>query len=384
MWGILVALIVAGGVALALVTWPKGAPTNTTWFWVRVLLLPSVAGGIAYGFRLLYWEQETDRTEAERDTRNADHDEALRFAREPLSIIDHRYLCAVGSASAIVSRRGALEARKPSNGRSAVRHTALVEIGGIPCDRYRSCFAELLKQLKVALESLPDQAPFGVYLQFPVELNRNEMEDVWHQCWQSAGYESARCELFSMDRGVMDLDTWLDVLGGPSLERIALVVAAQLRETPVENSAEAAVAILLGWAPLVERSGLSSLGMLHRPVEVADDFNKGLSTALMWGGTEASEIADVWQAGIAAADRSALLQASSDLSMAVSESEKFSGIHDIDAAIGDAGVAASWLAIAVAAEHASQTDAPQLVMSRQGTLQFAVIQPTPKLEETRQ
>jgi hypothetical protein len=123
---------------------------------------------------------------------------------------------------------------------------------------------------------------------------------------------------------------------------------------------------------------------LHRPVEITDNFNHAVSKALLWGDIGAAEMADVWQAGMSDADRSALLQASSDLSMAVSESENFAGIHDIDTAIGDAGIASGWLAIALAAEHASRTGVAQLVMTRQGTLRFAVVRPGTRLEETRQ
>lgn len=111
---------------------------------------------------------------------------------------------------------------------------------------------------------------------------------------------------------MMDLDAWLDVSGGSSLERFALVVAVQLRDAPIESSAEAAVAILLGWAPLAERSGVASRASLHRPVEITADFNQAISKALLWGDVEAAELADVWQAGISGADRSALLQAVAD------------------------------------------------------------------------
>jgi hypothetical protein len=384
LWGVLVVLIVAGGVALALVTWPKGAPTNTAWFWVRVLLFPSVTGGLAYGFRLLYWEQETDRIEAQHATRNADRDEALQFGREALAVIDYHYLCAIGGAAAVVNRERVLEARKPANGQPAIRHTSLVEIKGSRADRYRQCFAGLLKKLEKALASLPAHAPFGVLLQIPAGLERGEIEEIWRQCWQSEGYPAVRCQMLGGARGMMDLDAWLDVRGGPSLERFALVVAVQLRDAPIENSAEAAVAILLGWAALAERSGVESLASLHRPVEITDNFNHAVSKALLWGDIGAAEMADVWQAGMSDADRSALLQASSDLSMAVSESENFAGIHDIDTAIGDAGIASGWLAIALAAEHASRTGVAQLVMTRQGTLRFAVVRPGTRLEETRQ
>lgn len=386
LWGILVTLIIVGGVLLMLITWPKNAPTNTAWFWTRTALFPVVAGMIAYGLRLLYWEQEMDRREAERVTRRVECDEAMQFAREPLAILEYRYLCAIGdmgAATAIVGRQRALEARRSSSGQVATRHTCLTSIKGTCADRYRSCLVKLLEQIETTLESIPREVPFAVHLNVSADLERSEIEEIWRQCWESAGYESAGVKLSRLDRDLMGLDAWLDVQGGPSLERFALVIAIQLRGAPIENSAEAAVALLVGWAPLVERSGLNFGAVLHRPVEAVDDTAAAISSALVWAELEPAAISDVWQAGISGPDRSAVLQATSDLSMAVSESENFSGIHDIDAAIGDAGIAAGWLAVVLAAEHAVETNVAQLTASRQGSLKFAVIRPNHKREATR-
>ncbi len=38
-WIALFAVFMVGGVVIALLTWPKSEPTNTPWFWVRLLVL---------------------------------------------------------------------------------------------------------------------------------------------------------------------------------------------------------------------------------------------------------------------------------------------------------------------------------------------------------
>ncbi len=81
----------------------------------------------------------------------------------------------------------------------------------------------------------------------------------------------------------MALDAWLDETGGPALERFRLFVAVQLHETPPQNSAEAAVALLLGWAPLAERLELPAIATLHRPVAAAHGLADTIRTAALFG-----------------------------------------------------------------------------------------------------
>jgi hypothetical protein len=174
----------------------------------------------------------------------------------------------------------------------------------------------------------------------------------------------------------MALDGWLDIRGGPELEKFTLFVSVQLHHKPPPNSAEAAVALLLGWAPLAERRGFKPLALLHRPVEVdAMVLSAAVPLALLWGKAEASQLNDLWQAGLKGKDKSALVQAASDLSLGISQSDELSGIHDIDVAMGDPGVAAGWLALVLAVEHAAMTGKPQLMATREGALRLAITQP---------
>ena len=132
--------------------------------------------------------------------------------------------------------------------------------------------------------------------------------------------------------------------------------------------------MLLAWAPLADRYALKTQAWFHRPVEAgAAPLNGGLSKALVWGKTTAIEVDDLWQAGLSQSDKRALLQAASDTKLAVSQIEGFKGLHDVDRAIGNPGICAGWLAIALGAEHAAQTSRPQLIAWHEGALRLAVI-----------
>jgi hypothetical protein len=113
----------------------------------------------------------------------------------------------------------------------------------------------------------------------------------------------------------------------------------------------------------------------------ATRVNDVMSTTLLWGETNASHVSDLWQAGLKKEDKPALIQSTSDLSLGISRTEDLSGIHDIDKALGNPGIAAGWLAAALAIEHAAQSGKPQLIAWREGSLRLAVAQPAAKAIE---
>ncbi|MBB3261180.1 hypothetical protein F4827_006088 [Paraburkholderia bannensis] len=388
-WLMIFLIILAIGMITMLLTWPKDQPTYTPWFWVRLLLLPALAGSLAFGFRQLYYEQESKRYEAKNMQLAADRAEAIQFAREPLSIVSSAYLSALGGSDVaieIAKKAQALQSQKSAVGSAVVRHTRLERIGNLSeGDRYEACFVELLERMDETLSVLPERVPLEVYLQIPHDADWDDIQAQWSCCWSEFGYRPVEAAPLSNEEGVMALDAWLDIEGGPALEKFALFVAVQLDSSPRPNGAEAATALLFGWAPLVMRKGLTSKAFLHRPVDARDDtVRDALERALIWGDAEAGQVHDLWQAGLERADKAALLDASSDLESGVSEGEGFPGVHDIDVAIGDAGIDAAWLAIALAAEHAVLTAKSQVMASRERSLRLAVIQPAGVSQEAKQ
>jgi hypothetical protein len=372
---VFVVIMLAGG-ASTLLGWPRTEPTGTTWFWICTLVFPALAWCILFGLRLHYYNEEMDRQQAEDETREVDRAEAIRFASEPLAVLGHAYLSALGSLG-VASGQTALHAETAESGGDAIRHTALTladDDGSV--GRYRSGFMELLGPIADAINAVPRNLPFKVRLDFPPEVDQALLLNTWQTCWQECEFRPADASLCATERGAMELDGWLDIRGGPELEKFTLFVSVQLHHEPPSNSAEAAVALLLGWAPLVERLGLKPLALVHRPVEVdLISLNAAVTLGLLWGKAEALQLNDLWQAGLERKDKSALVQVASDLSLGISQSDQLSGIHDIDVAIGDAGVAAGWLALVLAIEHAAMTGKPQLMATRKSTLRLAIAQP---------
>ncbi|OXC72190.1 hypothetical protein [Caballeronia sordidicola] len=375
-------IVMLANIVWILVTWPKDEPTMSVWFWMRLLVFPAIGWSVAFGLRLFYYEEEMTRLAAKKETRERDRAEATEFAQEPLAVLGLSFLTAMnaggdGVASAIAQKKRALESCMPRSGEDAVRHTALAlndDEGTL--ERYLSLFLQLTGQIKETLDTLPADVPFSIRLQVPEDPERAHVLKTWETCWQQCGYRDAPTSLLDPQQGLMALDGWLDVKGGTTLEKFTLYVAAQLHDEPPENSAEAGVALLLGWAPLAERRGLKPIALLHRPVQSeTTDFRTSLPKALLWGRTSSMRVSDVWQAGLTGGDKSAFLKDSADLGLKASKTEDFAGIQDIDRALGNPGAAAAWLSVVLAIERAWRTTEPQLVLARETNLRLAVVQP---------
>ena len=394
-WAALFIAIMAIGIGHTLLTWPKGTSTHTVWFWLRLVFFPAMAWLVLLGLRLLYVEQETDRIRAELDQWNEDRDKAVRFAQEPLALLAATYRCGIGCgdvAETIAGGRQTISVQQPSAGLTAIPHTRLVALEGLTLQaRYEACFVELLDRLDDALCALPACAPLEVYLQggasasiprAPNHVDDKELDAepvdifaIWQRCWAGFGHRAAPTHALPTHDSMMTLDTWLDAYAGRELEKFVLIIAVQLHATPPARSAEAAVALLLGWAPLAQRNSLPIDALLHRPVATKDGaVVDRLSTSLLWGRAEAAEVTGLWHAKLDVAIKTEVVKAACDIGMAACRIDGLTGVHDVERALGDAGAAEPWLTLALAAEHAGRTGEAQTVVTCCPTLCMAVAQ----------
>lgn len=388
-WACAFLLCMLAGAGITLFAWPANEPTNTAWFWICLLAFPALAWCVAFGLRMHFYEEHVEERRADEEVRQADEKLAIQFASEPLAVTGYAYLSAQGSinvASRIASGEKILQSRTPRSGIESIRHTALVLAGDdevVPL-RYRSAFMELLGLCAEAIKSVPADIPLSVYLQVPSHVDQTVLLDAWTACWEECEFRPADASLCNSDQGLMLIDEWLDYRGGRELEKFALVVAVQLNETPPPGGAEAAVAVLLGWAPLVARRGLNPRAMLHRPVDTASTtINEAMTKALRWGDSPASDFADLWFARLNDHDSSAVLKATSDLGLGLSKKQGLAGNHNIDAALGDGGVAAGLFSIALAIDHVQQVGSAQLVAWRENSLRLAVVRQAANAESVK-
>ncbi|WP_156545777.1 hypothetical protein [Cupriavidus sp. D384] len=301
--------------------------------------------------------------------------EAIDFGKEPLGVLGFRYVSEPGQtglAGAIAKGEQSVEYRKPKPDMQAIRYTALLAFPDEDQSRRTaSALDSLLDALQGKLKSIPAWLPLEVYLQFPSEIDSALQIDLWMESWRLRALPAARVEMLPADVGLMALDSWLDHRGGPGLEKIVLIAAVQMHKDTPDNSAEAAVALLLGWPPALERHGLKPVAMLHRPAQSATDTGEdGITLATTWGDTDPAAIDHLWLSGLSPRNKAhvSLLAARSGLAAL-----QRPGVYDVDFALGHAGVAASWLAVTLAIEYAIQMKAAQMIACGEHALQFAVV-----------
>lgn len=388
-WLTLLVVVLATGVAWTLLNWPKNQPTGTPWFWMQLVGYPGLAWCVLFGFRLHFYEEESNYLAAREVVRLEDRAEAIAFGAEPLAVLGAVYLCAMepnGVSARIAQRESALRARVPKPRMQAIRHArlAMAETGADEkeADRYRQTFEALLKAIDKPLRALPPKVPFDVRLRLPDDAEPERLREVWKSCWNNGGLRQAEVMLLPAKEGLMMLDTWLDEYGGPALETFTLFVAVQLHGMPQENSGEVGAALLLGWAPLAERKDLVSIAMLHRPVACeTDGLSSAITTAALCGRAKPEDLQHLWQSGLSKADKTALLKCGSDVALGAAQTDELSGVHDIDPALGVPGVGAAWFGAALAIEAAQQDLAPQLLACREGALRLAVVRPIAQQNE---
>jgi len=388
-WGGVVVLLAALGMALSIVTWPHGKSTADPWFWVQTAVLPVTFAGFVFGLRWLYYGQQVSVYEAEEETAAADRAEAIRFGREPLAVVGFAYLTAMGNwnvGARIAKGERALRSQLSPTTGVTLRRTQLDLLDGTDgFARFELCLSELMRGTRTMIQSVPPNTPLDVYLQVPDGLGDEAVRDAWHACTKAVGITLAEPLRLTKEDGLMAADEWLDIQGGPSLEKFALFVAVQTADEASSNSSDAAVAMLMTWAPLAERMRVDIAAKLHRPVDVPGELTVDeVSESLLWGNAEAKDVCDLWQTGLVEDDEDVLSKAASDLALALVEADEPAGRHDIDAALGSAGEAAGWLAVALATEQACKTGKPQLVCTRQGSIRMAVVRPPEQTNQVEQ
>ena len=164
---------------------------------------------------------------------------------------------------------------------------------------------------------------------------------------------------------LFQVDAWHD---NAKPREAHLLIAIQLRKAISERLqdgvAETGVALLLGH-PDIAPSPTTSLH-LHRPtIGASDVVSRTLELAARWGHADSTHIKTVWSHAL-----------SKELMGSVKSLPPFGERKqwvDLVATVGTCDGAGAWLATAFAAERASVTDDPQLVLTQEGNDLIALV-----------
>lgn len=215
-----------------------------------------------------------------------------------------------------------------------------------------SALTDVLADLTNALNKLPEDVPLAFLFEVNSGVPERRVRKVWTEAWKMSGFRKSLvpCE----GQGMAALDAWLDRRTNDGA--LLLVVAIQFAAERADHTAEAVAGLLLG-NPL-RSCGLPAIARLHRPEQIrtvtADVLPGAVHQALGWGNVDTDVIEHTWVAGI---DPERKTHGMGISTTAPGE------VLDLDAALGQAGPAAPWLAIALATQTLQLSAAPQLILA---------------------
>lgn len=377
-WLLLYFVLTTAGVVLTLLLWPKGVPTTGVRFWLILLGAPTLAWSLLFGFRLHVYDEQVNYASLRNQLREERLASETRRGQRAISVVASVYETALGSddiGTKLINGGDGFRLVVPSGSTDAVRCAPLPDSLRSTDDASLSTtalIAHLLRRLSDALHTLPKGAPVHVWLQADVGIDDAALEAAWHEASKERLPKVASLRLMEPSTGVLLLDQWLDGVNSDLEHGILLVVALQLRQTPADQEGEAA-AVVLCHLGLRHAARVTDI---HRPVALdPDNYQPQYAEALLWGNHDAQSFDALWTSGLEPAFLNTMKSAIDASQFGETRSEG-SQQFDLDAALGQTGVAAGWLGIAAAVERCHKEAAPQLVTTNEsGYHRLLVISP---------
>lgn len=380
-WGAVLVVAIAAGVALTFYLWPKGWPAHGWkfygWFGVAPLAWALVFAARLHSYELRVWRTQSDNAE-----RDATIQHNTGYARRPLALLGYAYDTAMGRdklAEKVIGGKSALVTRAVRNTKEVRAHSELSR-DGYPSteDLLTHVVDGLLSKVAPLFEHIPPGARLEVWFDIHDQEAAEERDAVSARIRRAIGARAKTLIALDDDDRVMALDRWLDD-DTPAAVKYVLVIAIQLRTEVPAQTGEAAVALLLGWPARVDRDRSAPIATIHRPaVSPSDRTRTVLDTALDWGATAPAAVERTWISGMTT------LRQDPDLVLAPQvTSESAPVTADLDAALGHTGAACGWLAIAAAAEQCRESGGIQFI-STEAKQQpcWLVVRPSSSTSET--
>ncbi|PLZ04031.1 hypothetical protein CY652_03425 [Burkholderia sp. WAC0059] len=386
LWAVLLGVVMCLGAALAIFLWPAGRPTNTVWFWFCVIGYPMLAWTFLLCCYLGY--SYARRSGAIANNRVSDDEELKchKLASAPLAVLGHAWCFSCddqeNGIEGLVNGSLTMGTRSSRAVPGLDVNARWLEIPQKPFyagneltehARHRVVSDWLLNSLVdrmgTELATLPGRTALQVDLCIRSEM---DLADVRARLLDliSARVPSLRVavNVSGEHLSLFQADAWHDGLkSGEARFLIAIQLRRAVSERLQDGVAETGVALLLGHPDIVRNMPEKrTLLSLHRPATGASDaVSRPLELATRWGQADSIRIKTVWGHAL-----------SEELVRSVKSVSRFDEKTqwiDVGAMAGTCDGAGAWLATALAAEHASLTGDPQLVLAEDSTDMIALV-----------
>lgn len=377
--GLLVLALVLGmGLTLAFGEQSLGRQPAT--FWGLALGVPVLAWSGLLLARLMMHLSLLSGAEGWNEAREADRLAKLRKGRRSQQVLAVSLYTALREEGdkqgdthfeALASGKGALKTQPVrGKGELAARHSAMAPMlgeSGAPLDDaamlLRLC-RQVLGEIAEALRAFPAEQELSLVLEIDSAVPPDRQQDAWQQAWAESGIRQTATRLER--QGLDAVDHWLDVRISDS--SLLLVVALCVAPEPLEDSAEVAVALLLG--NRLTQKTLPAVAYLHRPEQehgtTGETLRYAARQALDWVPLNAGAVQRAWLVGIPAKRQGDL----SGVQLELLKPEP--AVRDLGAILGHPGLAAPWLAIATAVQAARGDRQPQFIFSGNAVAESAL------------
>lgn len=328
-------------------------------FWMLAIGTPLVVWIVCFTIRMWAWSLQDSKANGFDRRREQWILSETRRARRALQVLNTTFITAhqgneqVSVAVEMLNNHSIIISQSDWKGEESRRLSRiLTEPEDTPGLVISRLFSELIADLPV--HQFPENASLVVILDVSSSLSFPAVRDIWQEAWQESGIICALEYTDSNGPGVVG--HWLD--HRIKDDAMLLIVGLQIDPVVSNNTAEAAVALLLG--NRLTQEALEPLALLHRPdAAPSGELSEGMNMAAYNVPLKDNIVKNLWLAGLTGEQRAEVIACQNAHPAQSVEDE---AVISLDTSMGHAGAAAPWLAIAAATEIARQTQSPQMII----------------------
>lgn len=350
-------------------------------FWLVAIGTPVVVWIVTFSFRMWIWSLQDSKANGFDRRREQWILSETRRARRALQVLNTTFITAhqedeqSSVAVEMLNNYSIIFSQSDWKGEESRRLSRiLTESEDTPGLVISRLFSELIAELPV--HQFPENASLVVILDVSSSLSLPAVRDIWQEAWQESGIT---CALeYTDSNGLGVVNHWLD--HRIKDDAMLLIVGLQIDPVVSNNTAEAAVALLLG--NRLTQEALEPLALLHRPdAAPTGELREGMNMAAYNVPLKENIVKNLWLAGLTGEQRAEVIECQNAHPAQSVEDE---AVISLDTSMGHAGAAAPWLAIAAATEIARQTQSPQMIIcgdTTQNVLWSTLITPIASRQE---
>lgn len=341
-----------------------GRYIDTRNFWVLAIGTPVVVWIVSFGFRMWLWSLQDSKANSFDRRREQWILSETRKARRALQILNMTFITAyqedkqASVAVKMLNNHSIIISQLDWKGNEGKRLSRIAtEPGETPELVISRLLSELIADLPV--DQFQENSSLAVILDISSSLSFPAVQEIWQEAWQESGIACAVEYVNSNGPGVVS--HWLD--NRIKDEVMLLIVALQIDPAASNNTAEAAVALLLG--NRLTQDTLEPLALLHRPdASSPGELREGMNMAAYNVPLKGNIVKNLWLAGLTSEQYAEVITCQN---AHPAQNVADDSVISLDRSMGHAGAAAPWLAIAAATEISRQTQSPQMIICGETT-----------------